>query len=57
MPADRDFEKRLGDRARRQASPAKPALDDDRMLDEEKILAGRDDVNLPALLTKDVLGG
>lgn len=25
--------------------------------DEEKILAGRDDVNYPALLTKDVPGG
>jgi hypothetical protein len=31
--------------------------DDDRMEDEEKILAGRDDVNYPALLTKDVPGG
>jgi hypothetical protein len=27
------------------------------MEDEEKILAGRIDVNLPALLTKDVQGG
>lgn len=27
------------------------------MDDEEKILAGRPDVNLPALLTKDVQGG
>jgi Protein of unknown function (DUF2934) len=25
--------------------------------DEEKILAGRPDANMPALLTKDVLGG
>jgi hypothetical protein len=33
------------------------AQDDDRMLDEEKILAGRDDVNYPAHLTKDVQGG
>jgi hypothetical protein len=31
--------------------------DEEPMLDEEKILAGRSDVNLPALLTKDVLGG
>lgn len=31
--------------------------DDDRMEDEEKILAGRLDVNYPALLTKDVPGG
>jgi len=27
------------------------------MEDEEKILAGRIDVNIPALLTKDVQGG
>ena len=27
------------------------------MEDEEKIIAGRIDVNLPALLTKDVQGG
>jgi len=32
-------------------------IDDDRMEDEEKILAGRHDVNYPALLTKDVPGG
>lgn len=30
---------------------------EDRMEDEEKILAGRLDVNYPALLTKDVPGG
>jgi hypothetical protein len=30
---------------------------DDRMEDEEKILAGRHDANFPALLTKDVPGG
>ncbi len=29
----------------------------DAMDDEEKILAGRIDVNMPALLTKDVQGG
>ena len=29
----------------------------ERMEDEEKILAGRHDVNYPALLTKDVAGG
>ena len=29
----------------------------DHMEDEEKILAGRHDVNYPALLTKDVPGG
>ena len=27
------------------------------MDDEEKILAGRTDVNMPALLTRDALGG
>ncbi len=34
-----------------------PARDDIPMEDEEKILAGRHDVNYPALLTKDVPGG
>jgi hypothetical protein len=27
------------------------------MEDEEKVLAGRPDANIPALLTRDVLGG
>ncbi len=31
--------------------------DDENLEDEEKILAGRHDVNYPALLTKDVPGG
>ena len=31
--------------------------DDEPMEDEEKIMAGRPDVNFPALLTKDVHGG
>ncbi|MGC1409625.1 MAG: DUF2934 domain-containing protein [Acetobacteraceae bacterium] len=30
---------------------------DEFMEDEEKILAGRSDANMPALLTKDVQGG
>jgi hypothetical protein len=30
---------------------------DEPMEDEEKILAGRSDANIPALLTKDVQGG
>jgi hypothetical protein len=30
---------------------------DEPMDDEEKILAGRPDVNMPALLTRDVKGG
>jgi hypothetical protein len=33
------------------------AQPDEPMDDEEKILDGRDDVNMPALLTKDVQGG
>ena len=31
--------------------------DDEFMEDEEKVLAGRIDANIPALLTKDVRGG
>ena len=31
--------------------------DDEFMEDEEKVLAGRPDANMPALLTKDVPGG
>ena len=31
--------------------------DDDFLEDEEKVLAGRIDANMPALLTKDVHGG
>ncbi len=34
-----------------------PAEQEERLEDEEKILAGRHDVNYPALLTKDVPGG
>jgi hypothetical protein len=34
-----------------------PARADEPMEDEEKVLAGRLDVNLPAMLTKDVPGG
>lgn len=30
---------------------------DQPMEDEEKVLAGKPDANMPALLTKDVLGG
>jgi len=33
------------------------AQDDDHQEDQERILAGRYDVNYPALLTKDVPGG
>ena len=31
--------------------------DDEPMEDEERVLAGRPDANIPALLTKDVPGG
>ena len=31
--------------------------DDEFMEDEEKVLAGRPDANIPAMLTKDVQGG
>jgi hypothetical protein len=44
-------------RAIGEASRPAPGPDDDPMLDEERILAGRIDVNMPALLTKDVPGG
>jgi len=44
-------------RAIGEASPPAPGPDEQPMLDEEKILAGRIDVNMPALLTKDVPGG
>ena len=41
--------------AAREQSGNEPA--DEFMDDEEKILAGRPDANMPALLTKDVHGG
>ncbi|MGA3399528.1 MAG: DUF2934 domain-containing protein [Acetobacteraceae bacterium] len=44
-------------RALRERSRPEPAADDEPMLDEEKVLAGRSDVNMPALLTRDVKGG
>jgi hypothetical protein len=44
-----------------EAVPVDPKLaktpDEEILEDEEKILAGRNDVNYPALLTKDVPGG
>lgn len=36
---------------------AEPARRDESMDEEEKILANRTDANIPALLTRDVLGG
>ncbi len=44
-------------RATTEAGHHAPGPDDDTMLDEEKIIAGRIDVNMPALLTRDVPGG
>jgi hypothetical protein len=40
-----------------QAAKAAPKEEEERLEDEEKIIAGRHDVNYPALLTKDVPGG
>ena len=45
------------DRAIKEASGLGRKSHDESMLDEEKILAGHIDVNMPALLTKDVPGG
>ncbi len=44
-------------RAIREMLRAAPGADAAPMLEEEKILAGHSDVNMPALLTKDVPGG
>jgi hypothetical protein len=44
-------------RAIKEAARREPRQDAEQLPDEEKILAGRIDVNLPALLTKDVPGG
>ncbi len=38
-------------------SATEPPRRDEAMEDEEKILANRLDANIPALLTRDVLGG
>ncbi len=39
-----------------QAKP-QPVRREEAMEDEEKILANRSDANIPALLTRDVMGG
>ncbi len=44
-------------RAIKEASDSEKRSDDEAMFDEEKVLAGRLDVNMTALLTKDVPGG
>ena len=36
---------------------AEPARREEPMDDEEKVIANRPDANMPALLTRDVLGG
>jgi hypothetical protein len=44
-------------RAIKEAARSEQRHDAEPLPDEEKILAGRIDVNMPALLTKDVPGG
>jgi hypothetical protein len=44
-------------RAIREALRLAPAPGEEQLLEEEKVLAGRMDANMPALLTRDVLGG
>lgn len=44
-------------RATNEALHTSDAPNDELVEDEEKILIGRTDVNMPALLTKDVQGG
>ena len=44
-------------RAIREASRHEREPDEEPLLEEEKVLAGRGDVNLPALLIRDVPGG
>jgi Protein of unknown function (DUF2934) len=40
-----------------EGSDSRHDRDDEFLDDEEKVLAGRSDANIPALLTKDVRGG
>jgi len=44
-------------RAIKEAFHPEKTSDDELILEEEKLLAGRLDVDMPALLTKDVPGG
>jgi hypothetical protein len=44
-------------RALRERLRPEPSSDDESLWEEEKLLAGRIDVNMPALLTRDVKGG
>ncbi len=50
--ANDHWERAVGEAFRAESGP-----DDEPMLEEEKVLAGRIDVNMPALLTRDVPGG
>ena len=44
--------------AQQEAAKTEAERDSGRQLsDEEKVLAGRTDANIPAMLTKDVMGG
>jgi len=54
-PHGRDFDHWL--RAIHETPRRRQGHDDDPTPDEERILAGRIDVNIPALLTRDVPGG
>ncbi len=51
---DRDENQPASETARAADNRVRP---DESMEDEEKVLAGRLDANMPALLTKDVPGG
>jgi hypothetical protein len=56
---DRDEKRTARGRASsvRKRGPSDEPMDEVEMDEEEKILAGRPDANMPALLTKDVPGG
>jgi hypothetical protein len=41
----------------RKRGPSDEPMDEEEMDEEEKVLAGRPDANMPALLTQDVPGG
>ena len=41
----------------RKRGPSDEPTDEEEMDEEEKVLAGRPDANMPALLTQDVPGG
>ena len=55
MPGSNNINNPLGEENARIF--AENASRDDQMDDEEKVIANRPDANMPALLTRDVLGG